>query len=307
MKSNFDVTRRNFAKGAAAIAASQSLLASPLAHLFAAEPSATKTIYKTLKIGMVRVKGSLTEKFLAAKEAGFDGIEMNAPGMNVEETRKAIKESGLPVDGTVCSSHWNIRHTSPDAATRATALEHLKTALRDTKEVGGNTVLLVVGKGEDGPEDQIWERSVTNISKALPLAAELGVYIVIENVWNQFLYDHAGDSTQTAEKFVKYVDEFNSPWVGMQFDVGNHWKYGDMAQWTRDLGKRIVKLDVKGFSREQSKFTKITEGDVDWKGVQKALKEIGFTGWAAAEVGGGDLERLREVSRNMDAALGLTG
>jgi L-ribulose-5-phosphate 3-epimerase len=307
MKSNFAVTRRNFAKGAAAIAASHSLLASPLANLFAAEPSATKTIYKSLKIGMVRVKGSLTEKFLAAKEAGFDGIEMNAPGMNVEETRKAIKDSGLPVDGTVCSGHWTVRHTSPEAATRAAALKSLKTALRDTKAVGGNTVLLVVGKGEDGTEEEIWERSVANISQALPLAAELGVYIVIENVWNQFLYDHAGDSTQTAEKFIKYVDEFNSPWVGMQFDVGNHWKYGDMAQWTRDLGKRIVKLDVKGFSREKNTFTKITEGDVDWKGVQKALKEIGFTGWAAAEVGGGELERLREVSRNMDAALGLTG
>lgn len=307
MKSNFAVTRRNFAKGAAAIAASHSLLASPLANLFAAEPSATKTIYKSLKIGMVRVKGSLTEKFLAAKEAGFDGIEMNAPGMNVEETRKAIKDSGLPVDGTVCSGHWTVRHTSPEAATRAAALKSLKTALRDTKAVGGNTVLLVVGKGEDGTEEEIWERSVANISQALPLAAELGVYIVIENVWNQFLYDHAGDSTQTAEKFIEYVDEFNSPWVGMQFDVGNHWKYGDMAQWTRDLGKRIVKLDVKGFSREKNTFTKITEGDVDWKGVQKALKEIGFTGWAAAEVGGGELERLREVSRNMDAALGLTG
>ena len=307
MKSNFAVTRRNFAKGAAAIAASHSLLASPLANLFAAEPSATKTIYKSLKIGMVRVKGSLTEKFLAAKEAGFDGIEMNAPGMNVEETRKAIKDSGLPVDGTVCSGHWTVRHTSPEAATRAAALKSLKTALRDTKAVGGNTVLLVVGKGEDGTEEEIWERSVANISQALPLAAELGVYIVIENVWNQFLYDHAGDSTQTAEKFIEYVDEFNSPWVGMQFDVGNHWKYGDMAQWTRDLGKRIVKLDVKGFSREKNTFTKITEGDVDWKGVQKALKEIGFTGWEAAEVGGGELERLREVSRNMDAALGLTG
>lgn len=306
MKSELAINRRRFAQGAAAIGAISAISPySTLTNLLAAEPSAKRTIYKSLKIGMVRVNGSLTEKFRAAQEAGFDGIEMNAPGMKVDETRKAIDESGLPVDGTVCSSHWNIRHTSADAATRATALDHLKTALRDTKAVGGNTVLLVVGKGEDGAEKEIWQRSIENISKALPLAAELGVYIVIENVWNQFLYDHAGNSEQTAEKFVNYVDEFNSPWVGMQFDIGNHWKYGDMAQWTRDLGKRIVKLDIKGFSRAENKFTKITEGDVDWKGVQKALKEIGFTGWAAAEVGGGDLERLREVSRNMDVALGL--
>jgi hexulose-6-phosphate isomerase len=171
--------------------------------------------------------------------------------------------------------------------------------------VGGNTVLLVVGRGSDGPEEEIWPRSIENISKALPLAAELGVYIAIENVWNQFLYDHDGDSRQTADKFAKYVDEFNSPWIGMQYDIGNHWKYGDAAEWIRTLGKRIVKLDLKGFSRADNKFTKITEGDIDWKGVQKALRDIGYTGWAAAEVAGGDLDRLREVSGNMDVAFGL--
>jgi len=307
MPSNFHVNRRGFVQGAAAIAASHSLFASRITDLFADEPSANGTIYKTLKIGMVQVKGSLTEKFRAVKEAGFDGVEMNAPGMDVTQTKQAIAESGLPVDGTVCSSHWNVRHTSADADTRATALAHLKTALRDTKAVGGNTVLLVVGRGSDGDEKDCWERSIANIAQALPLAAELGVYIAIENVWNQFLYDHEGNSEQNADKFVKYVDELNSPWVGMQFDIGNHWKYGDMAQWIRSLGKRIVKLDLKGFSRKENKFAKITEGDVNWKDVREALKEIGFTGWAAAEVGGGDLERLKEVSRNMDTALGLTG
>ena len=262
-------------------------------------------IYKTLKIGMVGVKGTLTEKFKAAKEAGFAGIEMNSPGMNVEETLKAISESGLPVDGTVCSTHWNKTHTSPDAAVRAEALADLKTAIRDTHAVGGSTALLVVGHGKDGTEEEIWPRAIENISKALPLCAKLGVYIAIENVWNQFLYDHDGDQNQTAEKFVKFVDELNSPWVGMQFDIGNHWKYGSMGDWIRQLGKRVVKLDLKGFSRAENKFKKIGEGDLDWADVRKALVEIDYFGWAAAEVGGGDLARLKEVSSNMDKAFNL--
>lgn len=262
-------------------------------------------IYKTLKIGMVGVEGSLTEKFQAVKEAGFQGIEMDSPGMDVAATVKAIEESGLPVDGTVCSTHWNIRHSDPDKDVRAKALADLQHALRATHAVGGHTCLLVVGHGKDGPESEIWPRAIENISKALPLAAELGVYIAIENVWNQFLYDHAGDATQSAEKFVKFVDDLNSPWVGMQFDIGNHWKYGSMGDWIRQLGKRIVKLDLKGFSRASGKFTKITEGDIDWADVQKALMEIGYVGWAAAEVGGGDLDRLKEISANMDQAFGL--
>jgi len=261
-------------------------------------------IYKTLKIGMIK-GGDLTERFKTAKAAGFMGVEMSLPGDNVEETQKAIAASGLPVDGSVCAGHWNIRHTSPDAATRATALENLKQALRDTRAVGGHSVLLVVGKGEDGPENEIWPRSVENIAKAVPLAAELGVQIVIENVWNQFLYNHDGGADQTAEKFVKYVDEFRSPWVGMQFDIGNHWKYGSMGDWIRQLGHRVLKLDVKGFSREKNKFTPIGEGDIDYADVRKALTEINYHGWLAAEVAGGDLAYLTGVAKEMDTAFGL--
>lgn len=262
-------------------------------------------IYKTLKIGMVGVGETLTQKFTAAREAGFDGIEMNSPGMDVAATRKAIDESGLPVDGTVCSSHWNIRHTDPDTAVREQALKDLQHAIEATHAVGGNTCLLVVGHGKDGPEEEIWPRAIENISRALPLASRLGVYIAIENVWNQFLYNHDGGADQSADKFVRFVDELNSPWVGMQFDIGNHWKYGSMGDWIRQLGKRIVKLDLKGFSRAENKFTKITEGDLDWADVRKALMEINYVGWAAAEVGGGDQKRLEEISANMDRAFGL--
>ena len=120
-------------------------------------------IYKTLKVGMIKGGANLTEKFKMAKEAGFMGVEMGFPGNDVAETKKAIAESGLPVDGSVCGEHWSIRHTSPDGATRAKALENLKTALRQTHEVGGHSVLLVLGKGEDGPENEIWSRSVENI------------------------------------------------------------------------------------------------------------------------------------------------
>ena len=91
----------------------------------------------------------------------------------------------------------------------------------------------------------------------------------------------------------------------MQFDIGNHWKYGSMGDWIRQLGHRVLKLDVKGFSRVQNKFTPIGEGDIDYADVRKALREINFHGWLAAEVDGGGLDELKSISAQMDAAFGL--
>lgn len=263
-----------------------------------------RRLLKTLKVGMVKANG-LTEKFKLAKAAGYDGIEMDSPGIDIEQTKKAIAESGLVVDGSVCSTHWNDHHSSPDAKVRAKALADLQTAITQTHAVGGHTVLLVVGHGDDGSEEEVWSRSVENIRQALPLCAKLGMTIAIENVWNKFLYEHDGPNNQTAEKFVKYVDEFNSPWVGMQFDIGNHWKYGNPADWIRQLGRRVVKLDIKGFSRANNNWADITEDDLPWADVRLALDEIGFDGWVAAEVGGGDLERLKLVAQQIDLALNI--
>ena len=254
---------------------------------------------------MIDVPGKLTDRFRAVKEAGFHGVEVETPRLDISATKEAIAETGLPVDGSVISSHWVVRHTDPSSGVRKKALETLKRSLEETHLVGGNTVLLVAGHGKDGSEADIWKRCIDNVSQAIPLAAELGVFIAIENVWNHFMYDHTGDCNQTAEKYVEFIDELNSPWVGMQFDIGNHWKYGSMGDWIRQLGKRIVKLDLKGFSRVEDRFADIGQGDLDWGDVRKALLEINFTGWAAAEVGKGDPVRLRKISSQMDQVFGL--
>lgn len=300
------LSRRSFFRaGSAAIAAPWLLSRQGASAAPTPVPISLKgRLYKSLKIGMVNLPGSLTEKFRVLKEVGFDGVEMDSPGMDVEATRKAIAESGLPVDGTVCSTHWSVRHSDPNPEVRAKALADLETALRATHAVGGNTVLLVVGHGNDGSEREVWARSMMNIRLALPLAAKLGVYIAIENVWNHFLYQHDGPANQTADLFRDYVNELNSPWVGIQFDIGNHQKYGKPEQWIRTLGRQIVKLDVKDWGIEAG-WAKIGDGDVNWAGVRRSLLEMGYTGWAAAEVEGGGRDQLLDISQRMDRVFGL--
>ena len=265
-----------------------------------------RRILFAVKYGMVTGDAPMKEKFQLLKSLDFDGVELDSPApYDAEEVRAAVEASGLPVHGVVDSVHWNDRLSSPSEETRAKGLAALVGALRDAHDFGGSAVLLVPGRVAD-PEtenqQQCWDRSIACIREALPMAAEVGVRILIENVWNGFCYVHDGPADQSADTLRSYLDAIGSPWVGSYFDIGNHQKYGRPADWIRTLGSYVTKVDVKDWGVEAG-WAKIGDGDVDWADVRAALAEIGFTGWATAEVGGGGAERLKEIRERMEKVL----
>ncbi len=312
-----DLNRRSFIKNssllvtAGALTASTGLNANPQEPKISLPPSKGEhrgRIYKSIKFQMFRGKMSYLEKFQMLKDMGYDGVELNSPnGENKKEALKASKAIDFPLHGCVDSIHWGRRLSDKDPKVREMGLQGLITAIKDTHYIGGSAVLLVPGRvshPETENQQQVWDRSIEQIHKVLPLASKLGIHILIENVWNGFCYIHNGPSDQTAEKLRDYIDAIDSPWIGVYFDIGNHQKYGKPAEWIRTLGRRIVKLDVKDWGKKNG-FCKIGEGDVDWADVRKALKEIKFTGWSTAEVGGGNADRIQEIAERMNRALGL--
>ncbi len=263
-------------------------------------------IYTSIKMGMFNEDLPLLEKFRILQNLGYDGIELNSPGgVDKKEALEASRALGFPIHGAVDSIHWGTRLSDPDPEIRQKGLQGLIKAIEDVHFVGGDAVLLVPGAARDPEKEShghVWTRSIAEIRKALPLASKHGVRILIENVWNNFLYDPKGDNRQSASLLAAYLDEIASPWVGSYFDIGNHQRFGKPAEWIRLLGPRIVKLDVKDWG-VSSGFCKIGDGDVDWPDVREALAEIGYTGWATAEVAGGDRERMRDIKQRMDTHL----
>lgn len=253
-------------------------------------------------------KLSVVDRLRMAADAGFDGVDFDQAGeYTPEQVRAAVRESGVFVHNAINHAHWEKRLTSANAQDREQGRKNIEHCIRVSHAAGGSGVLIVVGRGDDGPTEVVEDRCRDEIRKLIPLAASLGQMILVENVWNRMMYDHDAPPEQSAERFIKFVDSFRSPWVAMYFDIGNHWKYGQPGEWIRAFGPRCVKLDVKGFSRAKNKFVDITseDDDVPWKEARKALDDIGFTGWATAEVGGGDVKRLTLVREQMQRAFGL--
>lgn len=266
-------------------------------------------IQKAVKLGMVDEDLPLVEKFKLLKQLGFDGVELDSPNnFATQEVLDARDEAGFPIHGVVDSVHWRQTLSDPDPAVRQAGLEGLMTALQDAHDYGASTVLLVpaVVKKEVSYADA-YTRSQAEIRKALPMAEELGVRIALENVWNHFLLS----PLETA----RYIDEFDSPWIGAYFDVGNIVTYGWPEHWIRILGPRILKLDIKEFSRTKRNEeglwegfkVELGEGDCDWPAVRAALADIGYQGWATAEIPGGDRTRLADIAARMDRILALQG
>lgn len=305
--------RRTFLTASAASAVACTGFANSLAARDSSRPATDnpshqeKRFKKAVKLGMVRVKGGLTEKFQVLKDLGFDGVELSSPNnFKLEEVEAAMKETGLPVHGVVDSRHWNKTLSHENESIRKEGLVALQTAIKDAKAYGASSVLLVPAVvNEEATYEKSWKRSIPLIKQAIPLAEELEIDILLENVWNNFLTDPA----ETA----KYIDELGSERVGAYYDTGNSVRYANPVIWIRTLGKRIKKLDIKEFDLALVKDgkwydgfkAKLLEGTNGWYDIIRELKKIDYKGWGTAEIPGGGVERLREIAERMDRIFAL--
>jgi hexulose-6-phosphate isomerase len=268
-----------------------------ISNLFSAPPRSLK---KGIMWGSIGFGQTIMDKFQAAKDAGFDGVEVMSH-LDRNEVLKASNATGLPIPSVCGANHWKFPLSDPDPAIREQGVASLKVSLEDAAAYGADTVLLVPGRvSETVSYDDCWNRSVEEIKKAVPVAINLKVKIALENVWNNFLISPMEAAT--------FVDQFKTTFVGFYFDCGNILVYGWPEQWIKILGKRIAKVHIKEFSRKiadtQGKSAgfkvNLQEGDVNWPNVMKALDNIGYNGWTTIEQPGGNTpEGLKDLCNRL--------
>ena len=239
----------------------------------------------------------LKEKFALAKRAGFDGVELALDetgefGLNVtkgeaEQIAAAAKAAGVELYSVASGLYWKYSLSSSDEKMREKAKECVKRQLEIASWLNCDTILVIPGAvsvsfaPELGVEeyDKAYSRSLSALKELAPVAEKFKVAIGLENVWNNFLLSPL--------EMRDFIDEIGSDYVGSYFDVGNVVYSGYPEQWIKILGNRIKKVHFKDYRRAVGSldgFVDLLAGDVNWKAVRAAFREVGYDGWVTGEM-----------------------
>lgn len=233
----------------------------------------------------------------SAKDAGFQAIELavaeegeitpESKRGDIERLKTQANDIGINISSLATGLFWKYSLTSSNPDTAEKAQEILIKMLDIASWLGTDAILVVIGTvGADFipgceivPYNESYERSMKLLKKLSGEAEKRKVTICVENVWNKFLLSPL--------EMKAFIDDIGSPYVQSYFDVGNVLLTGYPEHWIRILGKRIKRVHFKDFRKSVGNingFVDLLEGDVNWKEVMKAFKEIGYDGYATAEM-----------------------
>jgi hexulose-6-phosphate isomerase len=234
-----------------------------------------------------------------ARTCGFPGLELafGAGVLNTDITQADCqrivddaRQVGVTIGTLASGNYWGCPLSSADPAQRKAAVEFTRKYIAAARWLGVKTILVVPGAVDVAwdpsvpvtPYQQVWDNATASLKEVLPFAADHGVTLALENVWNKFLLGPV--------EFKLFIDQFNSPNIGCYFDVGNVVINGYPQHWIEILGPRIAAVHVKNFKREDCAGglhgfgEDLLQGDVDFAAVKAALGKIPYAGPITAEM-----------------------
>lgn len=234
-----------------------------------------------------------------AKDAGFDGIELNYDLDNdlspkhgtkdYEKIRKLADKIGIEISGVCSFLFWPYPLTSNDAAERAKGMELAAKMTQCAHDLGTENLLVVPGAvhmpwredHDPTPNDVCDRRAREAIGKLLPNAEKLNVHLNIENIFfNGYL--------MTPDEMNRFVDSFSSEHVQVHFDTGNIMMFQYPEHWIKILGERIKNVHFKEFTKKGTDFSLETfrpllDGTTNWPAVMESLDQNGYRGFLTFE------------------------
>lgn len=231
---------------------------------------------------------TFAEKLRNLEKYGFEGVELNGGALNdptgFAERRAALKDSAIKASSICGGCPAELVH--PDRSRRQACADSLKKHLEFAAELGavGPITVPIFNHNDRVPDLSPWksraqiERDllITMLQNLAPFAEQVGATILLEP-----LNRYESNSLPTQKDGAEVVRAIGSKGVRLMSDVFHmHIEETNSPNALREVGETIGHVHLADNTRKEP-----GSGDIDFRAIFAALKEVGFGGYMAFECG----------------------
>ncbi|HEY0790354.1 MAG TPA: sugar phosphate isomerase/epimerase [Chthoniobacterales bacterium] len=230
----------------------------------------------------------LEETIKRIARIGYDGIEIGAaaphayPAYVNKERRATIKrvldDHGLAVSSMLPAPGggpgFNV--ASPVEEERKAAIEQYRQVIELCSDLGGSTVLYVAGWQIFGTaRAQAWQWSQEALGEVAKTAENRGVALAIEPTPTD------SNLVESCDDAIELMEQVGAKNVGLMFDTQHAYYRNEVpTDYVYRMGKNLRHVHLSEFGRLPP-----GAGRGDFVGLVSALREVGYDGYLAMEIG----------------------
>jgi sugar phosphate isomerase/epimerase len=243
---------------------------------------------------------SIEETIARIAAIGYSGLEVLADvphawpaGLLPERKasiRRALAEHGLQVsnvNGFMMNAvadprqpYWHPSWIEPDPHYRAIRREHTKRALALAKEIGARN--LQTEPGGPLPPGESWDDAAQifydELMPCVEVAEKLEIGLLIEPEPELLI--------ERFEQYLRFMERINSPWVGLNFDIGHAYCVGqDPQDWVREMAPHTRHYHFEDIASTRVHRHMIPgDGAIDFRATLAAIAATGYDGFITVEL-----------------------
>jgi sugar phosphate isomerase/epimerase len=250
-----------------------------------------------------------------ASSLDIDGLEFYSGFLELRHpgawplARALAADHGLAIPMFCCSPDF----THPEPAFRRREIEEQKHWIECCAELGGRFCRVL--SGQRRPElrrEQGIALAAESIGACLPMAAERGVTLILENHYKDNYWQYP-EFVQRMDDFCELVERIDSPHFAVNYDPSNALLAGDdPIELLRRVKSRVATMHASdrylaegtledlrrrenavGYA-SQLRHGVIGRGSIDYDSVFGELVSVGFNGWISIEDGVDGFSQLQD-------------
>ncbi|MGA2059011.1 MAG: sugar phosphate isomerase/epimerase family protein [Thermoguttaceae bacterium] len=243
---------------------------------------------------------SIEECIARIADLGYQGLELLADAPHAwpvdlsADKKRAIREcinrNGLAisnVNGFMMNAiadprnpYWHPSWIEPDRDYRAIRREHTKRVLRLAKELEAPSMQTEPGGplARDESRRAATDIFYDEIMPCVELAEDLEVFLLIE--------PEPGLLIETFEQYLEFADRLDSPWVGLNFDIGHAFCMGqDPQNWIAPMAPHTKHYHIEDIADTRKHAHLIPgRGAIDFPAVLSEIVKSSYKGWVTVEL-----------------------